>query len=105
MSLAGVSGQRSTSRVQAHMERLSFVSVCFIEWPFGACCGSFFSVYSFRQNSSAVFEHFGAVFFSVPPSTFPSIFLPLIQSVLTGAWNGGSWLGCGNLPAMGWYSI
>ena len=28
MSLAANSGQQSTSRVQAHMERLSFVSVC-----------------------------------------------------------------------------
>ena len=36
---------------------------------------------------------------SPPPSLFS--FLPLILSVLTGAWNGGSWLGCGDLPAMG----
>ena len=33
------------------------------------------------------------------PSLF--LFLPLIQSVLTGAWNGGSWLSCQDLPAMG----
>ena len=32
-----------------------------------------------------------------PPSFFP----PLIHSVLTDAWNGDSWLGCGDLPAMG----
>ena len=48
-----------------------------------------------------VFERFGAVFFCVPPPTLPSIFLLLIQSVLMGAWSGGSWLGCGHLPAMG----
>ena len=48
-----------------------------------------------------VFERFGAVFFCIPPPTLPSIFLLLIQSVLMGAWNGGSWLGSGHLPAMG----
>ena len=33
--------------------------------------------------------------------TLPLSFLPLIHSVLTGAWIGGSWLGCRVLPAMG----
>ena len=99
-SLADVSGQRSTSRVQAHMERLSFVSACFIEQPFGAYSRLFLVFIpsgGILLPSSAVFERFGVVFFSLPPPTLPS----MIQSVLTGAWNGGSWLGCGDLPAMG----
>ena len=103
MSLAGVSGQLSISRVQAHMECLSFISTCFIEWLFGACSGSFFGLF-LQAEFFSLFQQsgcFGAVLFSISPPTLPSIFLPLIQSVLTGAWNGGSWLGWGDLPAMG----
>ena len=45
---------------------------------------------------------FQTVFFQRSPTRLsPLILLPLIQSVLTGAWNGGSWLGCRDLPAMG----
>ena len=29
------------------------------------------------------------------------MFLPSTVSSVTGVWNGGSWLGCGDLPAMG----
>ena len=83
MSLVDVSGQRSTSRVQAHMECLSFVSACFVKRPFGACSRSFLG--RILLPSSAVFERFEAVFFSVPSNTLPSIFPPLIQLVLTGA--------------------
>ena len=37
-----------------------------------------------------------------PPPPLPLFFsFHWLLSVLTGAWNGGSWLGCGDLPAMG----
>ena len=68
------------------------------------CSGPFFRVISsggILLPSSEVFERFGAVFFSISPPTLPFIFLPLIQSVLMGTWNGGSWMGCGDLSAMG----
>ena len=74
------------------MEHLSFFLACFIEGPLGACSRSF-SVFipsgGIFLPFSAVFERFGAVFFSIPPPTLPSISLPVIQSVLMGAWNGG----------------
>ena len=49
---------------------------------------------------SAVSSGFVALVAIVPPP-HPLFFLPLIQSVLMGAWNWDSWLGCGGLPAMG----
>ena len=37
-----------------------------------------------------------------PPPPLPSPFSSFHCFIsVTGAWNGGSWLGCGNLPAMG----
>ena len=73
----GVSGQRSTSRVQAHMERPSFVSKCFIKQSFGACSDCI-SVYSFRPNSSSFFSSLWGLWSSVfqhspshPPLVFP----------------------------------
>ena len=76
-SLAGISGQWSTSRVQAHMEHPSFVSVYFIKRPFGVCSGTlqvFTPSGRILLPSLAVFECIGAVFFSLPPPTLPSIF-------------------------------
>ena len=48
-------------------------------------------------------EWFGAVVFEHSPTliVFFLFSIPLSWSVLTGASNGGSWLGCTDLPAMG----
>ena len=57
---------------------------------------SFFS--GFRSDCVGV-EQFLAVVLA--PPTLPSMSpLPLIHQC-DGAWNGGSWLGCGDFPAMG----
>ena len=58
-------------------------------------CGSFVVLH---QVCSGLWSGSFGVFF---PSSHPLFFsLPLFIGV-TGAWNGGSWLGCRDLPAMG----
>ena len=82
------------------MFQVAVVSLC------SSCCWCF-SLNAFGVSSSSCFfgagdlNEFLAMVACVSPSHPPSSFLSLIHSVLTGAWNGGSWLGCKGLPAMG----
>ena len=81
------------------MARFSFVSACSLLRTKLAVC-------VFKELALLGFwvKRFGALLATVvrilPPHP-SSFFPPLILSVLTGTWNGGSWLGCGDLPAMG----
>ena len=59
------------------------------------------SFFQAPSPSSSIVDEFNSDLKHPHPTPPPVFFLPLIQSVLMGAWNGGSWLGCGDLPAMG----
>ena len=99
-------GQRSRVQEQAHMVCGSCVSACFSRFVSSSSSHCWFSQsqhvwFSSSSRFLGAATDFQQRFVRVLPSHPPSFFLPLILSVLTGAWNGGSWLGCGDLPAMG----
>jgi len=58
---------------------------------------------TFFESSSAavVLQFFCTGCFKRSPPATSSIFSVADLISLTGAWNGGSWLGCRDLPAMG----
>ena len=73
-------------------------SVFAFAYQLAVCVFKQFSLLGFE---SLTFWGFLATVVHVPPPHPPSFFPSLIHSLLTEVWNGGSWLGCGDLPAMG----
>ena len=110
MSLACVflvSGQMFKCRLTWFV-KASFQCVCIYVFQQRFCVFEQLVLLGFSQFYHSWFSsssHFGSgnglFAFRAPPPPSLSFSLHWLLSVLTGAWNGGSWLGCGDLPAMG----